>query len=235
VVNISKQEVAMKVAKLGIVVLLSVLVFSAPSYATTLYEGSLTWVSPNGTTIFATGAWADDTTSLSWKISTTSDPEWLLYSYTWTTTAKELSHIILEVSDLADSDDFKDFDPALVELSYPKSYSSTGSSGSNPNMPASGIWGIKFDTGYDTTNYSFSFLSNRDAMWGDFYAKDGNDGPVYAYNAGFGKEWDGNSGWVMVPDTKYYTPPPQVPIPGAVWLLGSGLLGLLGLRRKFLG
>jgi hypothetical protein len=26
-----------------------------------------------------------------------------------------------------------------------------------------------------------------------------------------------------------------VPIPGAVWLLGSGLLGLIGLRRKFLG
>ena len=26
-----------------------------------------------------------------------------------------------------------------------------------------------------------------------------------------------------------------VPIPGAVWLLGSGLLGLLGLRRRFVG
>lgn len=26
-----------------------------------------------------------------------------------------------------------------------------------------------------------------------------------------------------------------VPIPGAVWLLGSGLLGLIGLKRKFLG
>jgi len=26
-----------------------------------------------------------------------------------------------------------------------------------------------------------------------------------------------------------------VPIPGAVWLLGSGLVGLLGLRRKYLG
>jgi hypothetical protein len=24
-----------------------------------------------------------------------------------------------------------------------------------------------------------------------------------------------------------------VPIPGAVWLLGSGLLGLIGFRRKF--
>lgn len=28
-------------------------------------------------------------------------------------------------------------------------------------------------------------------------------------------------------------PPPDVPLPGAVWLLGSGLVGLIGLRRKF--
>lgn len=27
----------------------------------------------------------------------------------------------------------------------------------------------------------------------------------------------------------------QVPLPGAVWILGSGLLGLIGLRRKFKG
>ncbi|MDY7001761.1 MAG: PEP-CTERM sorting domain-containing protein, partial [Thermodesulfobacteriota bacterium] len=27
-------------------------------------------------------------------------------------------------------------------------------------------------------------------------------------------------------------PPPGVPVPAAVWLLGSGLLGLLGLRKK---
>ena len=32
------------------------------------------------------------------------------------------------------------------------------------------------------------------------------------------------------PMMKFYAP---VPIPGAVWLLGSGLIGILGIRRKF--
>jgi hypothetical protein len=26
---------------------------------------------------------------------------------------------------------------------------------------------------------------------------------------------------------------PEIPIPGAIWLLGSGMIGLVGLRRKF--
>jgi len=37
---------------------------------------------------------------------------------------------------------------------------------------------------------------------------------------------------ILIDDLQYCQP---VPIPGAVWLLGSGLLGLLGLRRRFLG
>jgi hypothetical protein len=32
-------------------------------------------------------------------------------------------------------------------------------------------------------------------------------------------------------DTVNYTPGPGVPLPGVVWLLGSGLLGLLGIRK----
>lgn len=39
-------------------------------------------------------------------------------------------------------------------------------------------------------------------------------------------------GGILIDNLEYCQP---VPIPGAVWLLGSGLLGLLGLRRRFLG
>ena len=48
----------------------------------------------------------------------------------------------------------------------------------------------------------------------------------YATNPLFASDFNMNSG-NMVSDTG-----PVVPIPGAVWLLGSGLIGLVGLRRK---
>lgn len=42
---------------------------------------------------------------------------------------------------------------------------------------------------------------------------------------------DGLDGWAANQDFIVYNA--AVPIPGAVWLLGSGLLGLVGFRRKF--
>ncbi|MDY7001295.1 MAG: discoidin domain-containing protein [Thermodesulfobacteriota bacterium] len=38
--------------------------------------------------------------------------------------------------------------------------------------------------------------------------------------------------WTYIDEVDFYQGD-AVPVPGAVWLLGSGLLGLLGLRRKF--
>jgi len=76
-------------------------------------------------------------------------------------------------------------------------------------------------------------------MWGDFYAKSGG-GPgeeVYVYNTGFGSDTNapisnGNAladgkAWLLVSDTETV-----VPIPGALWLLCSGLLGLVAVRRR---
>ena len=36
-------------------------------------------------------------------------------------------------------------------------------------------------------------------------------------------------------DDLVFCHPEPVPVPAAVWLLGSGLVGLIGLRRKFRG
>ena len=33
-------------------------------------------------------------------------------------------------------------------------------------------------------------------------------------------------------DTKVYAKVSSVPIPGAIWLFGSGLIGIVGIRRK---
>jgi len=45
---------------------------------------------------------------------------------------------------------------------------------------------------------------------------------------GWGINPDGfEEGWIAEID------PTPVPIPGAVWLLGSGLIGMVGIRRKF--
>jgi hypothetical protein len=67
---------------------------------------------------------------------------------------------------------------------------------------------LTYTTGYDTISFSFNAKAN-DLIW--FQA--GVDSQAAAYQ-----------GFPSQPNT--------VPLPGAAWLLGPGLLGLLGLRRK---
>ena len=38
--------------------------------------------------------------------------------------------------------------------------------------------------------------------------------------------------FITVNGTAYSPPPPQVPVPAAVWLFGSGLVGLVGVARR---
>jgi len=49
-------------------------------------------------------------------------------------------------------------------------------------------------------------------------------------------EYQGDGAWGGSPafylnEIDFYGNP--VPIPGAIWLLGSGLIGIIGIRRKF--
>jgi hypothetical protein len=161
------------------------------------------------------GPW--DTAYIAWNITPTVDG--YLYEYTWNAASKDLSHLILGVSDnCGDSTCIWNFSGASMDFGW------WGPQGeSNPGLPSQ-LWGIKVTPSSAATSLTFSFESNRVPVWQNFYAKDGNDGPVYAFNAGFGSNAGGY--FVAAPDS-------VVPEPGFYGLLSLGLAGLyLAARRR---
>jgi hypothetical protein len=117
------------------------------------------------------------------------------------------------------------------------------------------VFGIKFEPlDGDAMQWSWFFFSDRVPTWGDFYAKDGGFQGVmdYAYNynntdgvqSGFlnpdsdpsSDPSDGTAGnhyfyHILRPDTQE-TPSNNVPEPATLALVGTGILGLLGYRRR---
>lgn len=93
--------------------------------------------------------------------------------------AKDVSHLLLEVSTNFTHDNIWNETKTLDDT--PKSYSSTGTSGSNPYLPAT-VFAQKFDTG-SGKNFVVEFDSDRAPMWGNFYAKSG--GGTAAWNTDF--------------------------------------------------
>ena len=150
-------------------------------------------------------------------------------------TEPNLSHIILEVSSIINDDNLArylwDFNvsPASGD---PQGYT-TG--GSNPNMPAAGIYGIKFDNPDNVEpylGYNISFKSTQAPIWGDFYAKDGKHDAVWAtaWNTGFGTDPTSTTtsfvDWIPTPDTV------QVPEPGILILLGLAM-SAVGIASRY--
>jgi hypothetical protein len=163
------------------------------------------------------------------------------YSYTFATSGHDLSHFIIEVS-AGDSDDpdglpafslarlmdFINTQSYVLDGDEPEvvleTYTSTSHGDSNPGMPDDvELYGVKFDSALfeeDAGEWTVTFDSYRNPMWGDFYAMGGQS---YAYNADFGDP-DGIYK-IAVPDTSY------VPVPGAA-LLGFLGLGAAGLKLR---
>jgi hypothetical protein len=189
------------------------------------WTGTISWNSG----IAATDGWQGDATSLSWAIESYSD-SLLKYTYTWKTAEKDLSHIILQVTELPANTNYYWADANRTIPLTPYTFTSGGS---NPLMPGD-IYGLKFEFN-NLLEVTWTFYSTQEPMWGNFYAKDGVDNSgewATAYNTGLTtKDTDGYGWFAAVPDTKTYAPP--VPVPPTVWLLGAGLVGLWGVRRRF--
>jgi hypothetical protein len=193
-----------------------------------------TWVGPStgsvkvGDTgvLFGGGSWADTTTpaELTWGVSLASGLYTYIYNFNLHTDQGAISHWILELSeDIADASTFEIISATGVEDDDSPTLwggpSGAGISG-NPGLTED-IFGIKYNLPESSEVFSMSIeiLTSRVPMEGDFYAKDGDAGGSTNYF------WANDV--IPVPNTS------EVPIPGAILLLGSGLIGLVSVRKKF--
>jgi len=78
--------------------------------------------------------------------------------------------------------------------------------------------------------YNTSALGSHWANQADTFVFNGASGSVMVYLAGTGKS--DSYGALVDNFSLVETKPAPTPVPGAVWLLGSALVGLVGLKRK---
>jgi len=169
-----------------------------------------------------TGVWMQGNgSSLSWNI-TQEGTVWH-YEYNLIVPEKNISHMIIEVSDNFTREDILNSSWDSIEIG------NFSSSNGNPGMPGS-IYGIKFAE-TSGVNLIVQFDSYRMPVWGDFYSKDGQSTGTWnaLWNSGFtdtdpliSAHNGSESNHLLVPDT--------IPEPATVCILGLGALSLL--KRK---
>lgn len=205
----------------AVVVALMALPMAAHSALVSSNPGSIS--TPLSSGVIGAGNW-DTGVTLGWSVADVGD--YYFYSYTFQAPTPGLSHFILQTSG-----NFEENNILVISNNVEKydlgSFSSAEGA-SNPGMPGEGMYGIKFEGISGDSPWTFTLLSDRAPMDGDFYAKGGSEvggnNWGYAYNSGFGAL---NGANILVPDTVTQ----RVPEAGALLLFGSGLIGLVGYRR----
>ena len=225
-------------------------------------SGSLTWsdgiiapseiTAPSPDPLAPQNAWANSGTKMEWTVTGTPsyDPDtygvysWH-YDYTLTVPEKAISHLIIETSTNFTVGDITNVSSAYVG---PQLFDPNDPGKANPLLPGT-IFGLKFSPGTsETLKYHVYFDTLRAPVWGDFYAKDGQDSKQgdkvqnVAWDAGFSN--DNNPAWtapvfvagkILVPDSVVYAlsggDQPAVPVPSSLLLCTIGLAFATVVRR----
>jgi hypothetical protein len=162
-----------------------------------------------------------DTTVLKWH-----------YEYNLSVSDKAISHFILEVSDTAQDNDIENvfINGSTASVEGPNTWTKAG----NQTMP-NPFYGIKFDDGGESASYSFDTTLNP--VWGNYYAKGGNDhgNLVNAYNnaledSNFNS--DNNLDFIVRPNGGNTPPVAPEPFSSTLFIVGGATLGFRRFRKK---
>ncbi|MCK4619023.1 MAG: PEP-CTERM sorting domain-containing protein [Desulfobacterales bacterium] len=179
-----------------------------------------------------------------------------LYTYKYTISGVDdnylsfgLSHLNVEVSSDSSQDQFNMTIAEAVDRKNRNNYEDLGSSTipfEGPETFAVGgddIYAIKWDmdgkdgifgNNKDIVEFVISFTTDKDPVWGNFYANDGID--AEAWNLGFGGTGPTNTtnftDWIARPGGANDPPTSHAPEPTTMLLLGSGLIGIAVSGKK---